>query len=203
MAPRSLTSIAAALVVGLLPLLTPGPVGAARLTIDWAGAGTDRDPGTWTIHLSEVAEGGRGSYTIDGGPRVPIEVGETEVPVPRTLGPHRILARAPDGLTLTDTRTIVDDDPTPPQLTVKYAGKETTREPGVWMITMFDPESPQASGTYQVDDGPKHPLGPGATVVAVPYVPGRYTITVTATNNDRDGPGDEDTVTVTDTREIK
>ncbi len=68
---------------------------------------------------------------------------------------------------------------------------------------MFDPESPQASGSYRVNDGPVHPLGPGSTVVAVPYVPGRYTITVMATNNDRDFPGDEETVTVTDTREVK
>ncbi len=188
---------------GLLLLAVPAFAAAAELRLDWAGGGTDRNPGAWTIRLTGVEAGARGSYTVDGGPPRMLVPGAADVAVPATLGVHRIEVTGPAGLSLADTRTIVDDDPTPPDLTIEYAGKGTRLEPGVWMITLFDPESPQATGTYRVNDGPIHPLAPGTTVVAVPYFPGTYTITVTATNNDRDSSNDEDVVTRTDTREVK
>jgi hypothetical protein len=71
------------------------------------------------------------------------------------------------------------------------------------MITLTDRHGRTARGTYRINDGPPRPLEPGSTVVAVPYFPGRYTITVTATNDDRDRPGDEKTVTIRDTRDVR
>ena len=189
--------------VGLLLLAAPVFAAAAELRLDWAGGGTDRNPGVWTIRLTGVEAGARGSYTVDGGPSTILLPGAADVAVPATLGAHRIAVTGPSGLSLADTRTIVDDDPTPPELTIEYAGQGTRLVPGVWTITLFDPESPQATGTYRINDGPIHPLAPGTTVVAVPYFPGAYTITVTATNNDRDSFDDEDVVTRTDTREVK
>jgi hypothetical protein len=176
---------------------------AAELRLDWAGGGTDKDPGTWTIRLTASEPGATGAYTVDGGAPLPYGPGETQVPVPNTLGTHRITVRGPGTLALDDTRTIVDDDPEPPRLTIDYAGRGTQLQPGVWMITIFDPRSASASGAYRINDGPARPLAAGTTVVAVPYFPGTYTITVTATNNDRDGPDDEDVVTLSDTREVK
>jgi len=186
-----------------LALLAPAGVGAAELRLDWAGGGTDKDPGAWTIRLTGVGPDTEGTYAVDDGSPSPYGAGETRVPVPPALGPHHIALRGPGALALDDTRTIVDDDPEPPQLTIEYAGRGTQLAPGVWMITILDPRSPNASGTYQVNNGPAHPLTAGTNVVAVPYAPGTYTITVTATNNDRDGPDDEDVVTRTDTREVK
>ncbi|PYM36229.1 MAG: hypothetical protein DME17_10455 [Candidatus Rokuibacteriota bacterium] len=174
-----------------LALLAPAGVGAAELRLDWAGGGTDKDPGAWTIRLTGVGPDTEGTYAVDDGSPSPYGAGETRVPVPPALGPHHIALRGPGALALDDTRTIVDDDPEPPQLTIEYAGR------------ILDPRSPNASGTYQVNNGPAHPLTAGTNVVAVPYAPGTYTITVTATNNDRDGPDDEDVVTRTDTREVK
>ena len=189
--------------VGLLLLAAPAFAAAADLRLEWAGGGTDRNPGVWTIRLTGVEAGARGSYTVDRGQSTTLVPGATDVAVPATLGAHRIAVTGPRGLSLADTRTILDDDPTPPELTIEYAGKGTRLVPGVWTITLFDPESPQASATYRINDGPIHPLAPGTTVVAVPYFPGTYTITVTATNNDRDSFDDEDVVTRTDTREVK
>jgi hypothetical protein len=187
----------------LVVLLLAAGAGAAELRLDWAGGGTDKDPGTWTIRLTGADPGAVGAYTVDGGAPQPYGPGETQVPVPKTLGAHRITLRGPGTLALDDTRTIVDDDPEPPQLTIDYAGRGTQLQPGVWMITIFDPRSASAGGTYRINGGPAHPLASGTTVVAVPYFPGTYTITVTATNNDRDGPDDEDVVTRSDTREVK
>jgi hypothetical protein len=185
-----------------LALLAPAGVGAAELRLDWAGGGTDKDPGAWTIRLI-AGPRTEGTYTVDDGAPYPFGTGVTRVPVPAALGPHHIALRGPGALALDDTRTIVDDDPEPPQLTIEYAGRGTQLAPGVWMITILDPRSPTASGTYQINNGPVRPLTAGTNVVAVPYTPGTYTITVTATNNDRDSPGDEDVVTRTDTREVK
>jgi hypothetical protein len=194
-----------ALLACLAVLAAPPCAFAAQLQLAWAGAGTDRNPGVWTIRLTETDAGVRGTYSVDGSAPVEFPPGETKVPVPAALGTHRITATGPLNLTFTDTRTIVDDDPRPPQVTLEYRGRGTRREPGVWLITIFDPESPQATGSYRINDGPPIPLPRGSSVVAVPYFPGRYTITVTATNNDRDSLDDEDVITVTDTdtREVK
>ncbi len=192
-----------ALVVGLLLALAAPPAWAARLSVRWRGGSTNRNPGTWTIRLTDAEPDARGTYSIDGGPRVAFGAGDTEVFVPETLGSHVIDVAGPGDLALRDSRAIVDDDATPPRLTVEYAGDGTVRRPGVWIITLVDPESPQATGSYRINDGAARPLTPGTTVVAVPYYAGSYTITVTATNNDRDVPGDEDVVTVTDTREVR
>ena len=187
----------------VLLLLAPAAAGAAELRLDWAGGGTDKDPGAWTIRLTGAASDAQGTYTVDDGSPQTYGAGETRVPVPNGIGNHHITLRGPGTLALEDTRAIVDDDPEPPQLTIEYAGRGTQLAPGVWMITIFDPRSPKASGAYQIDNGPVHPLKAGTSVVAVPYAPGTYTITVTATNNDRDSPDDEDVVTKTDTREVK
>jgi hypothetical protein len=194
-------SLIVGLALGLV--LAPPPVGAARLSLEWRGGATDRNPGTWTIRLTDAEPGARGSYSIDGGAPVAFGAGDTEVPVPGALGSHVIDVAGPGNLVLRDARTIVDDDTTPPRLTVEYAGDGTLRRPGVWIITLADPESPHASGSYRINDGAAHALAAGTTVVAVPYYEGTYTIEVTATNNDRDLPGDEDVVTVTDTREVR
>lgn len=190
-------------IAGLAVLALPSLALAAQLHLAWAGAGTDRSPGAWTIRLTEAAAGARGTYSVDAGPPVEFGPGATEVEVPAAVGPHRIVVTGPLNLKLGDTRVIVDDDPTPPQVTLQYRGKGTRLEPGVWLITIFDPESPPATGTYRINDSPPVSLPAGSSVVAVPYFPGRYTITVTATNNDRDSLDDEDVVTVTDTREVK
>jgi hypothetical protein len=202
-AARLARFLLSATIASALWLTLPGFAEAARLTLGWRGAGTDRNPGTWTIHLAEVGARSGGTYTIDGGPATPFGAGITEVPVPRTLGVHTIAVTGPAGLRLTDSRTIVDDAPTPPALTVEYAGEGTRIRPGVWMITLTDRHGRTARGTYRINDGPPRPLEPGSTVVAVPYFPGRYTITVTATNDDRDRPGDEKTVTIRDTRDVR
>ncbi len=187
----------------LLVALAPLPAHAAELGIRWTGGGTDRNPGTWKIKFTDVDSTARGSYAVDDGPPVALPPGETDVAVPGAPGAHRITVSGSGDLVLSDTRIIVDDDTTPPQLTVEYAGKGTVIEPGVWIITLFDPESPQATGTYRINDGAVRPLAPGSTVVAVPLPPGTYTITATATNNDRDRLGDEETVTISDTRRVR
>jgi hypothetical protein len=189
--------------LALVLVLVAEPASAAELRLVWAGGGTDRDPGTWTIHLAGGEPDARGTYSVDGGAGVSFGPGDTRVPVPGTLGPHEIAVTGPDDLALRDRRVIADDDPTAPRLTVEYAGGGTTNYPGVWMIDLFDPESPGATGTWRINDGRARPLRTGSTVVAVPYFPGTYTITVTATNNDRDHPGDEETVTFTDTRRVR
>jgi hypothetical protein len=199
-APRLL--LCGTVLSGLL-LAAPGEGGAAQLKLGWAGAGTDHDPGTWTITLTDAAAGAGGTYRVDGGPATPFASGITRVPVPNTLGRHTIEVLGPENLRLTDSRTIVDDAPTPPTLTVEYAGEGTRIRPGVWMITIVDQHGRRAHGTYRINDGPSRTLPAGSSVVAVPYFPGRYTITVTATNDDRDRPGDEKTVTVQDTREVR
>jgi hypothetical protein len=186
-----------------LTLLAAAPAAlAAELRIEWKGGGTDKRPGTWTIRLFGPGAAG-GTYAVDGGPPVSFEPGDTTVPVPAMPGAHTISIRGPGGLALQDTRRTVDDDPTPPALTIEYAGRGTRLVPGVWMIDISDPESPGPSGAYRIGDGPWISLPAGSSVVAVPYYEGTYTITVTATNNDRDFPGDEDTVTVTDTRPVR
>ncbi len=196
-------SVTRGVAIWLVVLTLPGVAWAGELRLRWTGGDTDRNPGTWTIRLTEVETGQEGTYTVDGGDPVVFPVGETRVAVPSALGPHRLAVRGPGELVLTDTRTLVDDDTTPPRLTLEYAGQGTRIVPGVWTITLFDPESPQAGGAYRIDDGPWRPLSPGSTVVAVPYFAGTYTITVRATNNDRDSPGDEEVVTLTDTRQVK
>ncbi len=194
--------LSATVTSGLL-LIVPAAGEAAQLKLGWSGASTDHNPGTWTLHLTDVAAGVGGAYRIDGGPATPFGPGATTVSVPNTLGVHTIEVIGPEDLRLTDSRTIVDDAPTPPALTVEYAGEGTRIRPGVWMITLFDQHGRRAQGTYRVNEAPPRPLQPGSTVVAVPYLPGRYTITVTATNDDRDRPGDEKTVTIRDTREVR
>lgn len=184
-------------------LLLPASASAAQLTLRWSGAGTDEDPGVWLIRLADASPGATGTYAVDGGPSRPFSAGETHVPVPNALGPHTIAVAGPEGLTLSDTRAIVDDAPKPPLLTVTYVGEGTRLRPGVWMIMLSDSDAPSAIGTYQINAGPLRRLTPGSAVVAVPYLPGTYTITVTATDNDRDRPGDETTVTLTDTREVR
>jgi hypothetical protein len=193
--------VSAGIVSGLL-LTFPPAAEAAQLKLGWRGAGTDQNPGTWTIHLTDVAGVG-GTYTIDRAPAKPFGAGVTEVPVPATPGVHTIVVIGPEGLQLTDSRTIVGDAPTPPALTVEYAGEGTRIRPGVWMIMLTEQHGRRAQGTYQINGGPLRPLPSGSTVVAVPYLPGRYTITVTATNDDRDRPGEAKTVTIHDTRDVR
>ena len=59
-----------------LALLAPAGVGAAELRLDWAGGGTDKDPGAWTIRLTGVAPDAEGRWAVDDGSSYPYGAGE-------------------------------------------------------------------------------------------------------------------------------
>src|SRR5207302_9033002 len=91
------------LAAGLAPaLLAPAGVGAAELRLDWAGGGTDEDPGAWTIRLTGVAPDAEGRWAVDGGSPYPYGAGETRVPVPAALGAHHLALRGPGTPALDD-----------------------------------------------------------------------------------------------------
>ncbi|RDE16934.1 MAG: hypothetical protein C4K47_00630 [Candidatus Thorarchaeota archaeon] len=91
----------------------------------------------------------------------------------------------------------IDDDITGPTITIIYTGDATDGSPGIWTVSLVDPESGIGTIIVKVDG---NLVGTLAGEYAVPNSLGAHEINVTATNADLDwGPLDQDSSTAEDT----
>ncbi|MHA2152230.1 MAG: Ig-like domain-containing protein [Candidatus Thorarchaeota archaeon] len=172
-----------------------GPI----ITIALTGAGTDGDPGTWTVS-AEDPESGVDSISVEIDSIV-VGTSAGTYTVPNSLGLHSIIVTATnadfDGgpgdqetSTSSDAVNIVDDDITGPSIFITYVGDATDVNPGFWNVIVFDTISGIDSIVVEVD-------GVGVGTIEgdydVPSSAGDHTINVTAHNNDLDREADQET----------
>jgi len=177
---------------------TTGPA----ISVIYSGATTDGSPGIWTVSVIDLESGIDWINVEIDGIRVGTFAGTYAVP--NSLGEHTITVSARNAdldvgpadqetSTLTDSVTIIDDDTTGPEITIIYSGDSTDGSPGIWTVSVVDPESGIDSINVEIDSVS---VGTTAGIYAVPNSPGEHTITVTATNGDLDyGPADQETNT--------
>ncbi|MFX0145972.1 MAG: hypothetical protein ACFE9C_18040, partial [Candidatus Hodarchaeota archaeon] len=146
----------------------------------YTGDGTDGNPGTLIVTASDasgLSEDPSGIYLI-----------------PNNLGSHVFTFTATDNdndrsgdsltTTITETITLIDDDITPPTISIVYTGDGTDGNPGTLIVTASD-----ASGLSEDPSG----------IYPVPNNLGSHVFTFTATDNDDDRSGDSLTTTITET----
>jgi len=162
------------------------------INIVYVGAGTDANPGYWSVNAYDPESGIASVIVkIDG-----IIVGTAlgDYAVPNTLGLHTITVNATNADTTMGaedqessnaslTATIIDDDTTAPVITITYFGGTTVGDAGNWTVEAVDPESGIASILVVIDD-----VLVGSTTgnYSVPDTEGTHNITVTAYNGDLD-----------------
>jgi len=174
---------------------TTGPI----ITITLTGAGTDGDPGTWTVSVEDPESGvDSTSVVIDG---IVVGTSAGTYAVPNSLGLHTLtvtatnvdLGNGPSGQetsTSSDSVSIVDDDITGPSIFITYVGDATDVNPGFWNIIVSDSISEVDSIVVAIDGVD---VGTIEGDYAVPSSAGDYTINVTAHNNDLDREDDQET----------
>ena len=173
---------------------TTGP----EISIIYFGDGTDGSPGSWAVTVVDPESGIDWiKVEIDG---VVVATTAGTYSVPNSLGIHSITVTAanadidfgPDDQetsTLSDAIYIVDDDVTPPNISITYTGDLTDINPGFWTVTASDLES----GIYSilvVIDGII--MGSAEGDYAVPSSLGIHFLNVTVSNNDIDRPYDQE-----------
>jgi hypothetical protein len=174
---------------------TTGPI----ITITLTGAGTDGDPGTWTVSVEDPESGvDSTSVEIDS---IVVGTSAGTYTVPNSLGLHTLrvtatnvdLGNGPSGQetsTSSDAVIIVDDDITGPSIFITYVGDGTDVNPGFWNIIVFDAVSGVDSINVAIDGVD---VGTIEGDYAVPSSAGDHTINVTAHNNDLDREADQET----------
>ena len=194
-----------------------------EIVIDYFGGGTDGDPGyfSWYITDTDNGIGGDGdigfsmidikiNYTSEDGLSTeefilsPTEAGTWNLPL--VLGTYEIIIEAIDNdddrtividsllTTLAEIQTIIDDDITPPEITIEYIGEGNDFNPGYFSWDVFDADSGLSEinitiiyeSTEGLDDYIISFEGTETGSWNLPPNLGTYTIIITARDNDDD-----------------
>lgn len=176
-----------------------GPI----ITITLTGAGTDGDPGSWTVSVIDP-ESGVDSINVDIDSIV-VGTSDGTYSVPNSLGLHTITVTATNADTgpgdqetsiSSDSVYIVDDDITGPSIFITYLGDATDVNPGFWTVIVSDSISGVDSIVVEIDGVD---VGTIEGDYAVPSSAGDHTINVTAHNSDFDREADQETSILLDT----
>jgi len=189
------------------------------VTIAYAGGSTDGNPGFWSILVEDLESGLDEVQILVNGIEylydqdlVGVQSISYQVPVPVFLDWQQVQVIAvnydidwesdQESSSEESWICLVDDDTTPPTISVNYYGGYDTNDPGVWLVLLNDLESGLGEVIISVD---------GIVVisdtflttsewysVSVPAVVGIRTIIVTVKNHDIDWDGDQETGSMMD-----